>query len=99
MAWTFIRHWPGAARYSEITELYVWPLYRRMHFGAELESQAVELARAQGSSEIRSLMNEADSIVGPPRAAAREFAKACGYDLRWRTTVGPRARMTSVKSI
>jgi GNAT superfamily N-acetyltransferase len=99
MAWTFIRHWPGEPKYSEITELFVWPLYRRMHFGAELESQAVELARAHGSTEIRLLMNEADSVVGPPRAAAREFAKACGYDQRWRTTVGPRARMTGIKSI
>jgi GNAT superfamily N-acetyltransferase len=99
MAWAFIRHWQGERRHSEITELFVWPLYRRMHFGTELEGQAVELARAHGSSEIRLLMNEADSIVGPPRAAAREFAKASDYDLRWRTTVGPRARMTGIKSI
>jgi GNAT superfamily N-acetyltransferase len=99
MAWAFIRHWQGERKYSEITELFVWPLYRRMHFGTELEGQAVELARAHGSSEIRLLMNEADSIVGPPRAAAREFAKARDYDLRWRTTVGPRARMTGIKSI
>jgi GNAT superfamily N-acetyltransferase len=99
MAWTFIRHWPDESKYSEITELFVWPLYRRMHFGSELEGQAVEVARAYGSTEIRLLMNEADSIVGPPRAAAREFAKSCGYELRWRTTVGPRARMTGIKSI
>jgi GNAT superfamily N-acetyltransferase len=99
LAWMFLRHWPGATKYSEITELYVWPLYRRMHLGAELESAAVEEARAHGSSEIRLLMNEADSVIGPPRAAAREFAKACGYDLRWRTTVGPRARMTGLKAI
>jgi GNAT superfamily N-acetyltransferase len=99
MCWMFLRHWPGTNKYSEITELYVWPLFRRMHLGAELESAAVEEARTQGSSEVRLLMNEADCVIGPPRAAAREFATACGYDLRWRTTVGPRARMTGIKSI
>jgi GNAT superfamily N-acetyltransferase len=99
IGWLFLRHWLGATKYSEITELYVWPIYRRMHLGTSLESLAVEEARSQGSSEIRLLMNEADCIIGPPRAAAREFAQACGYDLRWRTTVGPRARMTGIKSV
>lgn len=99
MGWMFVRHWSGPTKFSEITELYVWPIYRRMHLGAELEKAAVELAKDQGSPEIRLLMNEADCIIGPPRAAAREFAKSCSYDLRWRTTVGPRARMTGIKSI
>jgi GNAT superfamily N-acetyltransferase len=100
MAWLFLRHsLSGAIRFSEITELYVWPLYRRMHIGSYLESAAVEEARIQGSSEIRLLMNEADAVIGPPRTAAREFAKACGYQQWWRTTVEPRARMTGTKSI
>ena len=99
IGWLFLRHSSGAIKYSEITELYVWPIYRRMHLGAELESAAVEEARAHGSSEIRLLMNEADCVIGPPRAAAREFAKACGYHLWWRNTVQPRARMTGTKSI
>lgn len=99
IGWLFLRHSSGATRYSEITELYVWPIYRRMHLGAQLESAAVDEARIQGSSEIRLLMNEADCVIGPPRAAAREFAKACGYHQWWRNTVQPRARMTGTKSI
>jgi GNAT superfamily N-acetyltransferase len=99
MAWLFLRHSSDAIQYSEITELYVWPLYRRMRLGTELEHAAVEEARIQGSSQIRLLMNDADHIIGPPRAAAREFAKACGYHQWWRTTVQPRARMTGTKSI
>ena len=99
IGWVFLRHWPGATKYSEITELYVWPICRRMHLGSELETAAVEEAKIHGSREIRLLMNEAEYVIGPPRAAAREFAKACGYDLRWRTTVGPRARMTGIKAI
>ncbi len=99
IGWLFLRHSSGAIKYSEVTELYVWPLYRRLDLGAGLESAAVEEARAHGSSEIRLLMNEADCVVGPPRAAGREFAKACGYHLWWRNTVEPRARMTGTKSI
>ncbi|MCV6970317.1 GNAT family N-acetyltransferase [Mycobacterium bohemicum] len=99
MAWMFVRHWEGATKFSEVTELFVWPIFRRMHLGAELESAAVEEAKMHGSGEIRLLMNEADHILGPPRTAGREFAKACGYDLKWRTTVGPRARMTGIKAI
>jgi hypothetical protein len=99
IGWLFLRHSSDAIKYSEITELYVWPIYRRMHLGADLERAAVEEARIQGSSEIRLLMNEADCIIGPPRAAAREFAKACGYHQWWRNTVQPRACMTGTKSI
>ncbi|MEY8017709.1 GNAT family N-acetyltransferase [Mycobacterium servetii] len=99
IGWLFLRHCSGATNYSEITELYVWPIYRRMHLGTSLEGLAVEEARSHGSSEIRLLMNEADCIIGPPRAAGREFAQTCGYDLRWRTTQAPRARMTGVKSV
>lgn len=99
LGWLFLRHSSGGSRYSEITELYVWPFYRRMRLGSWLESAAVKEARIQGSSEIRLLMNEADCVIGPPRAAARKFATARGYNLWWRNTVAPRACATGTKSI
>jgi GNAT superfamily N-acetyltransferase len=79
IGWLFLRHSSGSSKYSEITELYVWPSYRRMKLGKWLESAATDEARNQGSSEIRLLMNEADAVIGPPGAAARKFADACGY--------------------
>jgi len=99
IGWLFLRHSSGSSKYSEITELYVWPSYRRMKLGKWLESAATEEARNQGSSEIRLLMNEADAVIGPPRAAARKFADACGYTLRWRIGVAPRSHATGIKAI
>lgn len=99
IGWMFLRHSLGCDKFSEITELYIWPIYRRMHLGTSLEEAAVSEAQDYGSTEIRLIMNEADAVIGPPRAAARKFAKARGYDLRWRDTVQPRARATGTKAL
>lgn len=99
MGWTFLRHRQGDSKYTEITELFVWPIYRRMHLGRELEALGVDEAKAFGSREIRLIMNEADAVIGPPRGAARNFAKACGYSMRWRGRVAPRAVATGIKAI
>lgn len=99
IGWMFLRHSTGSSKYSEITELYVWPVYRRMGLGKWLESTAVQEAQNQGSSEIRLLMNEAEAVIGPPRAAARKFAMACGYTIWWRNTIAPRAHATCTKTI
>lgn len=99
VGWAFLRHSSGSSKFSEITELYVWPIYRRMGFGRALEELAAEEAQNHGSSEIRLLMNESEAILGPPRTAARKFADACDYTLRWRSTVAPRARATGIKAI
>jgi GNAT superfamily N-acetyltransferase len=99
IGWLFLRHSSVGRNYSEITELYIWPIYRRMGLGSWLESAAVDEAQIQGSSEIRLLMNEADCVIGPPRSAARKFAGARGYALRWRNTVAPKACATGIKAI
>jgi GNAT superfamily N-acetyltransferase len=98
MGWTFLRHRQGRVRTTEITELYVWPVYRRVGFGSWLEEQAVEEAKYVGSEEIHLLMNEADSVLSV-RGAARKFATARGYSIFWRETVAPRAKATCIKSI
>ena len=99
IGWLFLRHSSAERNYSEITELYIWPIYRRMGLGSWLESVAVDEAQIYGSSEIRLLINEADCVIGPPRAAARKFADARGYALWWRNTVAPRACATGIKAI
>jgi GNAT superfamily N-acetyltransferase len=99
MGWIFLRHHEGCEKYTEITELFVWPTYRRMRLGESLEAAGVDEARLFGSREIRLIMNEADAVSGPPQRAARNFARACGYDLRWRTSVAPRSRATGIKVI
>jgi ribosomal protein S18 acetylase RimI-like enzyme len=99
MGWCFLRHHAGDRPVTEITELFVWPTFRRIGIGRWLEAEAVEDARYEGSSEVQLIMNEADAVVGPPRACARSFAMACGYSLRWRERTGPRSRAVGVKTI
>lgn len=99
MGWIFLRHHPGENKYTEITEVFVWPIFRRLHLGQTLEAAGVDEAQYFGSRDIRLIMNEADAVIGPPRSTARNFAKACGYSLRWRTSVAPRAHATGIKAI
>jgi GNAT superfamily N-acetyltransferase len=99
IAWLFLVHSDSAHSYSDITELYVWPIYRRLHIGSFLETEAVAEAQNHGSTEIRLMMNEADAIIGPMRAAARNFLKARGYSIWWRQTVQPRAVATGTKRL
>ena len=99
IGWMFLRHSLAKKTFSEITELFVWPIYRRLGLGTSLEEMALSEAQDYGSTEIRLIMNEADAVIGPPRAAARKFAKARGYELRWRDTVQPRAPATGIKAV
>lgn len=45
------------------------------------------------------MMNEADAVLGPPRAAARSFAQSVGYKWKWRQDVAPRRPATAFKTI
>ena len=98
IGWCFSRYL-AHNRVTQITELFVWPTFRRVGIGRWLEAEAVEDARYEGSLEIQLIMNEADAIIGPPRAAARNFAAACGYSFRWRERVGPRGPAVGAKSL
>jgi hypothetical protein len=81
---------------SEVTELFVWLTFRRMGIGSWFEECASAVARGQGSTEIRLIMNEADS-ASALRGSVRAFARACGYSLLWRSTVARRAAATGIK--
>ena len=99
MGWAFIRLGLPSESVSEINELFVWPNFRGMGIGRLLEGQCVEEALRWKTKEIDLIINEADAIVGPPRAAARKFALTLGYEIRWRSRVGPRSPATAIKLI
>jgi GNAT superfamily N-acetyltransferase len=100
LGWAFLRDHHGPdGHVLEITELFVWPTFRRMGIGRFLEDVAVDYAAAWGCGELHLMMNEADAVVGPPRAAARLFAQALGYQWRWRNEVAPRRMATAIKSV
>jgi GNAT superfamily N-acetyltransferase len=98
MGWAFLRR-SESSDVMEIPELFVWPTFRRMGIARILEKHAVDVALEAGITEIHLMLNEADAVVGPPRAQARAFAKALGYDWRWRVEVGPRRPGTGIKTL
>lgn len=97
MGWAFFRYLPPNV--IEVPELFVWPTFRRMGVGRTLDEFATDYARLWECSEIRLMMNEADAVVGPPRAAARLFGQACGYQWKWRQEVAPQRPATAFKTI
>jgi GNAT superfamily N-acetyltransferase len=90
MGWAFAYHSPDGALTTEIRELFVMPAFRRLGIGRLLDYFACERGREWKSERIILFFNEADATVGPPRAAARLFGRACGYEWRWRQSIGPR---------
>lgn len=100
MGWTFFRYRPTAdGGVLEVPELFVWPVFRRMGIGRLLEAQARWLAQRWSCREIHLILNEADAIVGPPRAAARAFARTLDYQWRWRAEMSPRRTGTAIKRL
>jgi GNAT superfamily N-acetyltransferase len=101
MGWVFLRQsWQkNGSVVCEIPELFVWPIFQRMGIGRYLEAAAVDYATAWGCTEIQLILNEADSIIGPHRAAARLFGQAMGYEWHWRPDVAPRRVATGVKRV
>lgn len=100
MGWMFLRYCPGqTASVMEIPELFVWPTFRRLGIGQELETIAQSIAQNWECSELHLMMNEGDALIGPPRAAARKFGQALGYTWRWKTEVAPRRNATGIKQL
>jgi GNAT superfamily N-acetyltransferase len=100
MGWAFLRLLrTGSTEVVEIPELFVWPTFRRMGIGRLLDEFAVGHARLWDCSELRLMMNEADAVVGSPRAAARLFAQSVGYKWKWHQDVAPRRPATAFKMI
>ena len=98
LGWTFLRHRVRSdPQVTEIVELFVWPTFRRMGIGTELERIGETQAQAWNSARLELHLHEADSVVGPPRAAARHFAQARGYEWRWWNVVAPRRTGTAIK--
>lgn len=99
MGWSFVYHLPGSngvPPFTEIRELFVWPAFRRMHIGTELETWAAERAVERGSEKLRTVLNEGDATA-PGLAPAIAFGEKRGYEWRWVRRVGPRAVATGTK--
>ncbi|MGA3353609.1 MAG: hypothetical protein ABSD85_10550 [Acidimicrobiales bacterium] len=80
MGWAFVRQ--VSDNTAEITELFVWPTFRRAHIGSWLEGLCHAQAAAWDVRELHLIVNETDSVVGPIRRAARHFADARSYSAR-----------------
>jgi GNAT superfamily N-acetyltransferase len=98
VGWAFVELESGDNK-AVVTEIFVWPSYRRLGIGRFLENACVEEALKKRSSMLELVVNEADSVVGPPRTLARRFLASCGYECRWRNRTGPRSSLTGVKTI
>lgn len=101
-AWNFLYHdidSDSGQHFTELTELFVWPLFRRAGLATMLEKIACDRGKDFGSQEMRLVFNEADFHPSPARTAGRLFGPARGYQWRWRTRTGPRAVATGIKTL
>lgn len=64
---------------SSITDLFVWPPYRRKGYGTILEGLAAERARERGNHDLEIYLWEPDAIRGNYRA--RAFITRNGYEV------------------
>jgi len=98
LGWAFLCH-DSDRRVSEIRELFVMPAFRHQGVGSLLEGISAEQAAEYGSREVHLVMNNGDSVLGPPRRTAREFGSRRGYSWRWRDVPRLRAVAIGVKSL
>jgi GNAT superfamily N-acetyltransferase len=98
LGWAFVCH-DTDRRVSEIRELFVMPAFRHQGVGSCLEGVSAEQAEEYGSRDVHLVMNNSDSVVGPPRRTAREFGIRRGYSWRWREVPRLRAVAIGVKAL
>lgn len=63
----------------QVSDLFVWPPYRRSGLGSLLEGHALERAQAFGCREAEIYLWAADSVFGEERA--RKFIASRGYEI------------------
>jgi GNAT superfamily N-acetyltransferase len=64
---------------SVLSELFIWPTYRRQGYGRLLESIAVDRSKQSGSFEIAVYLWDADAVKG--KEVARQFLQRTGYSV------------------
>jgi hypothetical protein len=67
----------------QMKEFYVWPSYRRQHYGSYLERMATHVARVSGADRIQVLFHAMDAQPSV-RRAGRLSAESRGYRWKWR---------------
>jgi GNAT superfamily N-acetyltransferase len=99
MGWAQIHHLQGECT-SILKEFFIWPTYRRRGCGGVLHEVVERRARTWHSATLEMWMHEADSVPTPAhRGAARGFATAMGYELRWRRSTRPNLAARATKAI
>jgi GNAT superfamily N-acetyltransferase len=83
MGWAFMCA-SEEGRVSQIRELFVMPAFRKQGLGSYLEGIASQEASELGYEEIHIILNNCDTVLGPIRKTARDFATKRGYSWRWR---------------
>lgn len=81
-----------------ITELFVFPSFRRLGYGSILESVASNMAKRWNSGKIQIQFHEADAQLSL-RATGRNFAEKCGYTWKWRVVKYPRLVAVGEKTL
>jgi GNAT superfamily N-acetyltransferase len=98
VGWAHVFHLRGAQRNtSVIKELFVWPAYRRNHYGTLLELAATDRARNSNSQRVELFLRDVDDVRGV-LSPARAFGQKAGYRWQWGRSVRPNPKV-GVKSL
>jgi GNAT superfamily N-acetyltransferase len=99
VAWAYLFHFRAQhERRCELREFYVWPRFRRLGYGTELEAAVVHRARQAGARNLKAWFHVADAAL-PLRRAGRTFAAERGYQIQWRSSERPPLAGRAVKAI
>jgi GNAT superfamily N-acetyltransferase len=82
LGWAHLAHLKsedGSQKISEITELFIWPLYRRKGYGSLLESYCKEYAKRANSNILQMPVYEMDGLL-EENAPVRLFSLKLNYD-------------------
>ena len=75
------------------------PAFRHQGVGSVLEGISVDQAQEYESTDVHLVMNNADSVIGEPRRAARNFGANRGYSWRWRADPRLLSVAVGIKSV
>jgi GNAT superfamily N-acetyltransferase len=88
LGWAHLHHVAvQRPRTSVLTELFVWPSFRREGYGTLLEALACQRAKAWRSTNIKVFFHDVDALPRN-RAAGRLFGIKAGYEWKWKGNGG-----------
>jgi GNAT superfamily N-acetyltransferase len=79
LAWAIMHHEDGVETKTAVSDLFVWPPFRRKGIGSLLHKHIRRRARGRGSVVLEAYLWEADDVSDGIQA--RAFLRTCGYEL------------------